>query len=199
MTGRFIVLEGLDGAGTTTQVACLAARLTAAGRTVLTTAEPSDLPLGRLIRETLKGHPDAPSRRALPWMFAADRADHLFRRVGPAIARGADVVSDRYLHSSLAYQSLELPMQDVHVLNQTFPTPHIVLFLRVPVDVALARIANRGQTTEIYEREEALRKVSKAYDQALLLRRSVGDRIEEIDGTTSPDTVADAVWALVGA
>ena len=77
MSGRFFVLEGLDGAGTTTQAARLAAHLREHGREVIETHEPTDGPVGRLIRQALRGEEGAVDRQTLPWMFAADRADHL--------------------------------------------------------------------------------------------------------------------------
>lgn len=197
--GRLFVLEGLDGAGTTTQAARLAAWLEAHGRSVVRTAEPTDLAIGRLIRAVLRAGPDAPSRASLPWLFAADRADHLDRRVLPALAQGHDVVSDRYLHSSLAYQSLERDMHEVAALNATFPSPAVVFFLRVPVDLALRRIAGRGDPGEIYERSDALRRVSDAYDAALALRRRAGDNIVEIDGSAPVDAVTASIVAALPA
>ena len=143
----FLVLEGLDGAGTTTQSERLAQALSARGEVVLT-REPTDGPVGRIIREVLRGDQRAPTVDTLPWLFAADRADHLTRKVEPALRRGAYVVSDRYYHSSLAYQSLTLPLEDVSALN-SFRSPHITFFLDVPVDECLARIGKRGGEREI--------------------------------------------------
>ena len=148
---RFIVMEGLDGAGTTTQVVELVRALEAAGQPATRTHEPTDGAVGRLIRATLRDQPDAADRRTLPWMFAADRADHLHRVVEPALADGRWVVSDRYLHSSLAYQSLELPLEQVFALNRAFRVPDLTLFIHVPVQVGLDRIEARGATRELYE------------------------------------------------
>ncbi len=114
--GRFIVLEGLDGAGTTTQAALLAEWLGARGE-VVQTREPTAGPIGRLIRSSLRAEPDSPAETSLPWLFAADRAEHLTRVIEPALARGAWVISDRYYHSSLAYQSLVQPLERLLALN----------------------------------------------------------------------------------
>src|SRR5262249_48635759 len=104
-----VVLEGLDGAGTTTQARRLGAALEAAGPPAGLTREPSDGPVGRLLREMLTGGHALPggaaiSQATFSLLFAADRLDHLQREVEPALARGAVVVSDRWYHSSLAYQ-----------------------------------------------------------------------------------------------
>src|ERR1043166_5184318 len=105
---RLIVLEGIDGAGTTTQSRRLALHLRNHGRTAHWTREPSDGPIGRLIREMLTGHHALPtgsiSQSHFGLLFAADRLDHCQREVEPQLAAGAIVVSDRWYHSSLAYQ-----------------------------------------------------------------------------------------------
>src|SRR4051794_39709628 len=108
--GRFIVIEGLDGAGTTTQTERLATRLREEGHRVLTTREPSDGPVGMLLRQALTGRLTLPGAHApladetLALLFAADRTDHLASRVEPALGRGEVVLCDRYVLSSLAYQ-----------------------------------------------------------------------------------------------
>src|SRR3989442_1021120 len=102
MAGRFIVLEGIDGAGTTTQTVELSVALRKDGRKVVVTREPSGRWVGQLIREVLVGQKMFPPA-AVALLFAADRLDHLEREIKPALAGGEDVISDRYLLSSLAY------------------------------------------------------------------------------------------------
>src|SRR5579864_7294663 len=107
--GLFIVLEGLDGAGTTTQLVRLAERLRRAGERVVATAEPTDGPIGALIRQALRRrlvHRDgrALTDESLALLFAADRVDHVAGEIEPALARGQHVLCDRYVLSSLAYQ-----------------------------------------------------------------------------------------------
>src|ERR1700679_2678510 len=109
--GRFVVLEGIDGAGTTTHVARLAARLRTMGVAVRATREPSDGPVGTLVRQVLTGRLVVPGGRAPGWatmalLFAADRMDHVESEIEPFLARGGTIISDRYDASSLAYQSV---------------------------------------------------------------------------------------------
>lgn len=195
--GGFIAIEGLDGAGTTTQVDRLAARLRAHPRGVVRTNEPTDLPVGRLIRTVLRGEVGAPGRASLPWLFAADRADHLDRRVGPALAEGRFVVTDRYVPSSLAYQALEVPMDLVWTLNAGFPAPDLTVFVHVPVDVAMERIGRRDQVREVYERRELLDRVAANYEVALTRLAARGDRIARVDGTAPVEAVEAAIAELV--
>lgn len=191
---RFIVIEGLDGAGTTTQCDRLAAHLAHPLRTF----QPSDLPLGRMIRQTLNRAPEAPNRTILPWMFAADRADHLERQIRPALAEGRDVICDRYVPSSLAYQALEIPMDEVWMLNSTFEAPDLTVFIDVPVDVALQRISGRGQATEVYEKAELLKRICANYEEALSRLAERGDTIARIDGTQSIDVVFQQILTSLG-
>src|SRR3954464_11602121 len=110
--GRFVVLEGIDGAGTTTQVARLAERLRKdGGQPVRVTREPSDGPIGSLVRQVLTGRIVIPGGRApggatMALLFAADRMDHVESDIEPFLGQGGIVVSDRYDASSLAYQSV---------------------------------------------------------------------------------------------
>lgn len=194
---QFIVIEGLDGAGTTTQVSALATRLRSRGDHVVQTCEPTDRPLGRVIRSTLRAEPGAPSPEALPWMFAADRADHVFGEVKPALTAGSWVVSDRYYHSSLAYQSLTLPLGDVWALNCRFATPDLTVFVDLPVDKCLERVAQRGGQREIYEHEQQLRQIARAYDRVIDHLGGLGHRIERVSGEGSIETVAERIAVLV--
>ncbi len=193
--GRFFVIEGLDGAGTTTQAARLVARL-GRDRPTLATNEPTDRAVGRLIRRTLAADPDAPAPSVLPWLFAADRADHLRQVIEPWLARG-HVVSDRYYHSSLAYQSLTMPLEEVHALNHTFRTPDLTIFVDVPVQVALDRIHGRGAAREIYEHGDHLTAIYAAYQRVLDFLDARGEPLFRVDGTGSPDHIEDAIWTRI--
>jgi dTMP kinase len=189
----FLVFEGLDGSGGTTQLRLLSTALQHLPEPpeVVCTTEPSPGPLGKLIREVLTQR--ALSENVLPYLFTADRRDHLDRVVLPGLARGAVVLSDRYLLSSLAYQSAVLPMERVDILNSDFPPPDILLYLDVPVEECLQRIERRGMIREIFETRERLLTIDAAYQKALQLRTRRGDRILKLDGTGDPLTVHERV------
>src|SRR5690348_3067705 len=121
MKGKLIVLEGLDGAGTTTQAKRLVEHLTSHGTKAHVTREPSDGPVGVLIRQMLTGGHAIPgqsiSQSTFGLLFAADRLDHLQREVEPQLAAGAVVISDRWYHSSLAYQGTGADRDWIAALN----------------------------------------------------------------------------------
>ncbi|NVJ21032.1 dTMP kinase [Myxococcus sp. AM011] len=195
--GRFIVLEGLDGAGTTTQAERLASALRAEGHAVLTTREPSDGPVGTLIRQALTGRlglpngagPLAPETLAL--LFAADRTDHLAARVLPALEEGKLVLCDRYVLSSLAYQGASLPMAWVEAVNGYAVSPDLTLFVGVAPEVAAKRRAARGGAAELFEADEAQRRIAKQY-LAAIRRRAKKERIVHIDGEQGIEAVTAA-------
>ena len=197
----FIVIEGLDGAGTTTQAERLCVRLAARGHPTVSTREPSDGPVGRIIRDTLRRRPGAPLPATLPYLFVADRSDHLNRTVEPALASRKVVVSDRYYHSSLAYQSLELPLERVHALNSDFRTPDLTIFLEVPVEECLARITSRGEETgeerEIFEERERLTRIAAAYEATITRLEEAGEPILRLDGTRGIEELAREILAAV--
>lgn len=194
--GRFIVLEGLDGAGTTTQAERLAQRLRAMGEKVLVTREPSDGPLGLLLRQALTGRLGLPSGRGplsqqtLALMFAADRMDHLEAQVHPALESGTNVICDRYVLSSLAYQGMSVRMDWVAELNREATSPDLTLFVNVDIKTAAKRRAIRGGEPELFDEDSKQAKISKQYLNAIRIREK-RERIVEIDGTAGIDQVTE--------
>jgi dTMP kinase len=202
--GRFIVLEGLDGAGTTTQSQRLAAWLRAQGRRVHVTAEPSGGPAGALARLVLSrrvsGEPGADAGfdpGALALLFAADRLDHVAAEIAPRLAGGHDVVCDRFTLSSLAYQALTTGDPAwVEAVNAKARAPDATLFLRVSPAVAVRRRFAASATRELYEVPAFQREVARAYDRAIARLRGAGQRVEIVDGERP---VEEVTRALAGA
>jgi dTMP kinase len=193
---RLIVLEGLDGAGTTTQVARLAATLAARGRPVHATREPSDGPIGRLLRAFLAGAHGALDPTTMALLFAADRADHLAREVEPALAGGAVVISDRWYHSSLAYQGVGEGRDWVRLLNARARRPDLTLLLEIPPELGAARRAAAGRAEDLYEPIAMQRRVAEGYRE--VVRELAGsERIVVLDGARDVEAVAADIAAAV--
>ena len=165
MRGRFVVLEGMDGAGTTTQARAVVDALLRAGRQVRYTREPSDGRVGAYIREVLRGKvAHSVSERTLAVLFAADRSDHLDAEIEPALREGVDVISDRYVLSSLAYQGVMTGDPAwVAALNAGVRRPDLTVLLDVSPELAARRRAGRDGAPERYEVEETQRAVDAAY------------------------------------
>jgi len=194
----FIVLEGIDGSGTTTQLALLERHLAARGRRVHPTREPSQGPVGRLLREILLGghpHPDGTPADglAMALLFAADRRDHLRREIEPALAAGVDVVSDRYLLSSLAYQAQEAERDWVAGLARDLRVPDLTLLLEVPTETAAARRRDAGRPDERYDADEIQAGVAARYRELV----SGDPSAITIDARGGIEEVARAVAAAV--
>jgi dTMP kinase len=166
--GYFIVLEGIDGSGTTTQTERLVAHLRAQGRQAVATQEPSRGPVGRLLRELLHGQHATPdgaqvAGTTMALLFAADRCDHLQREIEPLLAAHSDVVSDRYLLSWLAYQPEESNREWVASLARGVRSPHLTVFVDVPVPVAAERRRAATRPAERYDQDESLARVATNY------------------------------------
>lgn len=202
MSAIFIAMEGLDGSGGTTQTRLLAEWLRANGHAeVVTTAEPSTGPTGRFIRDVLNPAHEASviGDAVLPFLFAADRRDHLDREVIPALQRGAAVITDRYYHSSLAYQSLAVGLPTVAGLNERFRAPDVTIFLDLEPEISLARIEARGETLERFEAIDRLRSIAEAYDSVLIHCRARGEHIVRIPANGTVEDVHGRVLSAVKA
>jgi len=190
---RLIVIEGLDGAGTTTQVRRLVEHLNSRGQRAHATREPSDGPVGKLIREMLTGgHAitgQAISQSTFGLLFAADRLDHLQREVEPKLLAGTWVVSDRWYHSSLAYQGTGADRDWITMLNARARRPDITVFLRVRPEVAAERRMAAGRTQELFEDLEMQREVDAGYRATIDELTAQGEKIITIDGEQSEDDV----------
>lgn len=198
--GRFIVLEGIDGAGTTTQLARIVDWLQDRGELAHGTHQPSEGPIGALIRQILRGRlvatppgkkSEAVDPAAVALLFAADRLDHVHNEIAPLLDQGWHVVCDRYVVSSLAYQSLETDLRFVRQINEKAITPDLTIFLKVRPEVAMARIEASRVGRESFEKLNIQKKVAAAYDELLAQYR--GGRVVTIDGEQAVSSVTQAV------
>jgi len=205
--GRFIVLEGIDGAGTTTQTARLVDRLRADTKAthagVKITREPSDGPIGSLVRQVLTGRIVIPGGRAPGWttmalLFAADRMDHVESEIEPFLAQGGVVVSDRYDASSLAYQSVssgrggEQAVEWIRQLNKHALRPDLTIVLDLPSEVAATRRETRGEAAQLYEQNEVQRALVVFYRD--LAKHMPDDRVVLVDGRGTIEEVHQRVY-----
>ena len=191
--GRFIVFEGIDGAGKSTQINALSARLLAMGHKVHHTAEPTTLDTGRMLRAALGGK-EARSPAEMAALFTLDRIAHN-KEINAALEAGQDVICDRYYYSSLSYQGYVCDYEWIKAMNCQCPDirrPDLCIFLDLPPAVSLERITARGGEKEIFESEETLTRVRETF---LSVFRDLPDRVAIIDATGTPDEVAARVLA----
>ena len=201
--GKFIVLEGIDGAGTTTQAELLANWMRERKLPVHLTREPSTGRVGQVIRERLSepansarvGAPaplGAPAtllrHHALALLFAADRLDHLALEIAPQLAQGVHVVSDRYLLSSLAYQSLACDREWVAEINREARPADLTILLDLPAEQAMKRVVSRERKPELFEKLEVQEKVRKLYLETVR-QLSSDQAVVVLDGAKSVEEV----------
>ena len=199
--GRFIVFEGIDGAGKTTQINLLAKYLSEQGRAVYCTAEPTETVSGGLLRDALSGV----SRRTvceMAAMFVFDRINHNVNPVNgiqKMLADGFDVICDRYYYSSLAYQGSGTDPEWVSNMNLNCPEimrPDVCIFLDLTPEQSMARI-NRGRATqEIYENEEKLTQVRNQFYRVFEQLRE-RDNIQIVDAYRLVEKIHQDIVALV--
>ena len=204
MTGRFITFEGLDGTGKTTQVRAVAEALRGCGLEVATTREPGGTPLGERLREILLGDDGITRDAELLLLFAA-RAEHVETRIRPALERGAWVLCDRFTDASYAYQGggRGIPaarIADLETWVQGELRPDMTIFLDLPVETSLARIAGSlfREASDRFEREhfEFFARVRRAYLERC---RRHPERYLPIDAGREPQQVTRTiVQALTG-
>ena len=193
----FVSFEGVDGSGKTTQARLLGEHLRSQGRDVLEIREPGGTPLGERVRDLLLG-----ADPIVPWaeaaLFTAARAQLVGETVRPALERGADVVADRYIDSSLAYQGLARGLGVERVLEMNLVAvggllPDRTFFLSVPVEEAVRR---RGHGSDRIEGEgdDFIASVDGAYRE---LAAVFANRIFVVDATRAPEEVAAEIRGRV--
>lgn len=197
---NFVVLEGLDGSGTTTQLHMTGKKLAKCGIPFFCTGEPTQGPVGRIIRGILKKRLTAlPDTVAL--LFAADRNEHLYQEIEgivPRIQRGELVVSDRYLFSSLAYQSLDCDPEFVLALNRSFPLPGHLVFLDTPVELSQQRLCTRSEDgLELYDGLEIQQDILSGYERVFSLFANTEMQLHRLDGSGDADLVFEKFWSIL--
>lgn len=191
--GKFIVFEGLDGSGKTTQAKLLASYFQDSGQDTLLTCEQTKGPIGRLISKALVKEIDLPAQ-SLQLLFVADRVDHLAKEIIPALKSGKMVISDRYFWSTVAYGSLGLNRDWLVNLHRYCLRPDLVVFIKTSPDTCLDRIEKRGKGKSIFEAKKKLARVNKTY---YWLIERFADRSIVVDGNVSPRIIAQNVVELI--
>jgi dTMP kinase len=187
--GIFIVIEGLDGSGKTTQSKFLAKKLEKTHK-VLLTAEPSLGKIGTFIREDYLYEDKRLPTEAEALLFAADRIEHLYSEVKPALEEGKLVICDRYIYSSLAYQgSAGLSLEWIKTINARALQPDFSIFIDVPPEHVIERLQRKKSVMETLETQQKVRQVYLKYVEKGELVR--------IDGDRSKETVAEDLNAKV--
>jgi dTMP kinase len=197
MSGKLIVLEGVDGAGTTTQAARLGDAIRKRGLLAHVTREPSDGRVGKLIRQFLTGGVSSADQAMMALMFAADRLDHVTREIAPKLASGVHVVCDRYVLSSIAYQGCFVDPSFVRQINALARPADLTLLLDVGGEVAAARRGARGGTPEMYEQSRLQETIIEYYRSGIPNDVAQREHLVRIDGSRTVDEVFAALWREV--
>ncbi len=192
MRGKFIVLDGPDGAGTTTHSTLLVELLKKQGHDVLLATEPSEGPIGQWIRKQLQA--DAPlTPTALQLLFCADRAWHLEAVIEPALRQGTVVVCDRYAPSTLVYaQAQGVSVGMLKTLNDSFLTPDCMIFTLPPIDVSIGRVEARGEK-DLFQGRELQKNIHEGY---VKLANENPD-IRVVDTSKDKKAVAEEILEIV--
>jgi dTMP kinase len=194
----FIAFEGIDGSGKSTQVKLLKEKLEQAGLKVYTTCEPTDSPIGKMIRDIFSHKMEA-DHRVIAGLFVADRLDHLLNKTNGILKKleeGYTVITDRYYLSSYAYQSTHMNLDWVigaNSLSADLRRPDLNIYIDISAEVSIERI-NKGRTTiELYETLENLQNVRKKYFE-VMEKLKAEEKIVKINGEKSPEAIADEIW-----
>jgi dTMP kinase len=190
----FIVFEGIDGSGTTTQLHRVAVALQNHGHKIYKTHEPSNGPIGKLIREVLKTNKQI-DHRALALLFAADRVDHITREIKPALNSGAIVLCDRYLGSSLVYQGIFCDPAWVREINSHVMPADLTLVLNVSAEEARRRRNVRGTPIELFDDIVLQTRLAENYQNLPMLIPE--HTVQIIDGTRTPDVVESTLVKMI--
>ena len=189
--GKLIVIEGIDGSGTTTQAKRLVDTLEKQDISSSFTCQPSDGPIGKLLRDILHKQCPVTDESAIALLFAADRMDHVRREIIPALERGTIVISDRWYYSSLAYQNSE-DHRWIRTINEHCRKPDLIIFLEVDPQVAQHRCINDNRIQERYDALETQKKIAQVY-QDIFAKTAQDEPVVHIDGHQSLEHVASQI------
>ena len=195
---NFIVLEGLDGSGTTTQLHLLGEALEKTGISVFKTCEPSPMPSGQLIRRVLEKEISV-EPETLAMLFSADRHEHLYNKEDGIIKHlkaGELVISDRYLFSSLAYQSLDCGFDFVRSLN-SYPLPEYLVYIDTTPETCRQRMSNR-ELKELFDGEDIQMGIVENYERGLAAYPESGMKLLRMDGHNSPPEICTEILKNIG-
>ncbi|KKQ51813.1 MAG: putative thymidylate kinase [Candidatus Woesebacteria bacterium GW2011_GWB1_39_10b] len=190
--GKFIVFEGLDGSGISTQVDRLVTHLRAKRLKVFSSKEPTDNVIGGLIRGALTGVYEIPGT-SLQLLFSADRGHHLARVIEPLLKNGNVVICDRYIWSTIAFGSTNLDKNWLLSLQKYFRVPDLTIILKVNPKECIRRISENRYNYELFEKEKELKSVWKTY---LWLSKKFPKKIKIVNGEGTVDQVFERVKKL---
>lgn len=202
MKGKFIVFEGIDGSGSSTQAELLYQYFRQQNMPSVLSPEPSNGIIGNLVREALRKRfrfTDDPEKfnRQMAYLFAGDRHDHLYNDIDGVfkmLAAGYQVITTRYYFSSLAYNASNPDEYEfIYRLNQDFPNPDLVFYCDLPVEVALERV-NRRSHQEIYETQAKLTQVRQNYEQVFA---EYDGQWQRLNATDSPEAIHQQILTTV--
>ena len=194
---NFIVFEGIDGSGTSTQIKLLQQ---SNPQKYFSTAEPTDLPTGRFLRKMLKGEFTV-DEKTNSYLFAADRCEHIYGKEGiiSKINEGKTVISDRYFFSSLAYQASGGAKETAELVNSTFPLPEYLFYFEITPQISLSRVEKRNSSKEIYETLEKQLKIASEYEKVISFyeKKSCGMKIIRIDASKTIEQIAEEIQTIL--
>lgn len=199
--GKFIVFEGIDGSGKSSQVLLLKQRLEDSGHKVYTTFEPTDNKIGLVLRAILKGEEHA-DPRTIAALFAADRLHHLLNEVDGLLKKlqeGFIVLCDRYYFSSYAYHSVHMDMDWVIEINKVSAEllrPDLNIFIDLHPEMAMNRIERNRNKTELFETLDMLKSVYHNYQIAFEKMKDV-EKILRIEGDDTHEAIEASIWKEV--
>ena len=197
---NFIVFEGIDGAGTSTQIKKL---VESNPQKYIATAEPTKGETGLFLRRMLAGdfHVD---EKTNAYLFAADRCEHIYGKNGviQMINEGKTVVSDRYFFSSLAYQAQSCGKELPELLNSPFPLPEYLFYFKIDPTISLSRVNARNEKKEIYEKLDLQQKIAALYEEVISSYESPekfqGMKVIRIAAEKSIDEIATQIKSILG-
>jgi dTMP kinase len=197
----FIALEGIDGSGKSTQVKLLAERLETKGHKVYATCEPTEGPIGKMIREIFN-HRMEGDQRTIAALFVADRLEHLLNKQNGIVKMMEDaytVITDRYYFSSYAYHSVHVDMDWViesNKLSAEILRPDLNIYIDISPGVSMKRIKSDRSSVEMYETLENQKLVHSKYAEAFERQKSV-EKILVVNGDQPVEKISEEIWRAV--